>query len=63
MPNITKVFDAISKILELEEMIEKEIRKVSNAKRRKKFKKLCAKAINKKDDESLAALRDYLFKL
>jgi len=61
--NITIILETIKKIIELESLIETEIRKVSNVKRRKKFKKLCAAAIKEKDISSLDALRDYLFKL
>jgi len=63
MKNIDTIFKALEKILELEALIETEIKKVNNVKGRKKLKKLCEKAIKNKDEPSLAALREYIFKL
>jgi len=56
------VLSAISKILELEELIETEIKKIGNKKRRKKFKKLCEKALKRKGDSDLANLREYMYR-
>lgn len=61
-----KIYDImkiINKIIELQEAIELELKKVKNVTRRKKLKKLCKKALKKKSDSSLAALREHLFKL
>jgi len=63
MKNIDIIFKALERILQLEALIETEIKKVNNVKGRKKLKKLCEKAIKNKDDSSLAALREYIFKL
>ena len=61
MSNIDTVIKAVGKILELEELIETEIKKIGNKKRRKKFKKLCKKAL-KRNSSGLADLRKYMYR-
>lgn len=63
MKKLDVILKAVSKILELEALIETEIGKVGNAKKRNQLKKLCEKARKDKDDSSLADLREHLFKL
>lgn len=62
MSNVDTVIKAVGKILELEELIETEIKKIGNKKRRKKFKKLCKKALKGKGDSGLTDLREYMFR-
>ena len=63
MVKLNTIFETINKIIELEAVLEREIRKVKNVTRRKKFKKLCQKALKNKDPKSISDVRNFLFKL
>lgn len=63
MSNITKILTLLDEGIKIKNAISKEINKERDAKRRKKIKKLCRRALDSGLSDDLAALRDILFKL
>jgi len=61
--DLAKILELLEEALRLEQKIENEILKGTDARKRKKLLKACQKAIKSGKDSDLQRVRDLMFKL